>query len=311
MQNLKLNGIIKEITERYPNIDIVDFLQESLQIPLYKAEVLATRIENTYCQKKAVEIKHNSCNRLLEKTDNSDLAPKTTDYSVASLSDKEFENFILWLFDELGYEVGSEKRSFGSWFDFLAKRNGDKIVVQALKSPSNCRVTDCSVLLSQDAKRFHGSEHIIVLATTDFTEQAVKAAQEIGIELWNRETLDRKISKARLNVHGEDTRICFPKYKESLFASLLGLDETGNFIVDHRAGGKYDLYMPNIKFPLLTFHANSNVVKRCVFRIKNNQPVGELDGIALISSDRNNVRMGPDNIQAYALIIQYLEKFLN
>ena len=45
MGNLKLNGVIEEIKKRYPNMDISEFLHEKLQLPDYKADELATRIE--------------------------------------------------------------------------------------------------------------------------------------------------------------------------------------------------------------------------------------------------------------------------
>ena len=103
---------------------------------------------------------------------------------------------------------------------------------------------------------------------------------------------------------------CFPQYKGSLFQSLLRLEETKDFIIEPRADGKYDLHLPGVKFPLLTFQAHSSEIIRCVFRIKNNEPVGEFDGAALIRSERNNDRFGPDGIDAYALIVQYLEQFV-
>ena len=87
------------------------------------------------------------------------------------------------------------------------------------------------------------------------------------------------------------------------------MEETKDFIIERRANGKYDLHLPGVKFPLLSFQARLNSVVRCVYRIKNNVPVGEFDGLALIKSDRNN-RYGPDGERAYALIIKYLEEFI-
>ncbi len=77
-----------------------------------------------------------------------------------------------------------------------------------------------------------------------------------------------------------------------------------------RADGKYDLHLPGIKFPLITFQARDEDVIQCIYRIKYNEPVGELGGEALIKSDRNNDRFGPDGIEAYTLIIKYLEQFV-
>ena len=92
--------------------------------------------------------------------------------------------------------------------------------------------------------------------------------------------------------------------------SLLRLEETKDFIIEPKADGKYDLHLPGVKYPLLTFQAIDGEVVRCVFRIKYNEPVGEFDGEALISVDRNNERIGPDGAEAYASIIKYLEQFV-
>ena len=69
--------------------------------------------------------------------------------------------------------------------------------------------------------------------------------------------------------------------------------------------------LPGIKFPLLTFQAKGDEVVRCVFRIKYNEPVGEFEGETLVGIDRSsNDRFGPDDIDAYAAIIKYLEQFV-
>jgi hypothetical protein len=166
------------------------------------------------------------------------------------------------------------------------------------------------IQMAQDSKCFHCWERTIVLATTYFSEEAVADAKKFGIELWDIDTLNGKISEAMANVDIVEKSACSPEYKGSLLQSLLGFDKTEDFIVEQRSGGKYDLYLPNVKFPLLTFQVNSDIVTRCVLRIKNNLPVGEFEGVILFGYDRNNVRFGPEGIQAYNLIIQYLEEFL-
>ena len=310
MSSLEFNGVLKEIAERYPNIDIVSFLQENLEITQYKAEILAARIEKQYCQKMRGESTKTLCIRMFDRPEKSELKPNGNIFSVESLSDSEFEHFILWLFYELGYEVGLEKHQSISGVDFVVSKNSQKIVVQARKYPENCRVSDSIVLLAQEAKRSFRCEQMIVLVTAYFSEQAIAAAQKWGVELWDKETLDRKILEVKKNVGLAEKRVGFPQYKNSLLQSLCRLDETEDFIVEQRTEGKYDLYLTNVKFPLLTFQANSEMVTRCIFRIKNNHPVGELEGVTLIGSDKNNLRVGPDGIQAYTLIIQYLKEFL-
>jgi hypothetical protein len=92
---------------------------------------------------------------------------------------------------------------------------------------------------------------------------------------------------------------------------LLCLEECNDFVVEKRAGEKFDVFFPGVKFPLLTFQVQNGVVTRLVFRIKYNESVSENDGEALIKSDRGGVRFGPNDAEAYAQVTEYLEQFLD
>src|SRR5664279_690091 len=147
MSYLKLNGVVEEIIKRYPNIDIVDFLQEKLQIPDYKAEELAARIGQEYCQKvnKSGQIR---AGQFLEKTDESGL-PKTSLYSVDSLSEREFERFAYWLLEELGYEIHPEKYSVDSGVYLVATKDDKKLAILINNTLRNSKVSNSVILKSQ------------------------------------------------------------------------------------------------------------------------------------------------------------------
>lgn len=307
MSNLKFNGVLEEIKERYPNIDMIQFLKEKLQLPDFKAEELAARIEKEYFQKTTNKTEK-SIRTILEKTNKSDLPPKTSAYSVDCLSDKEFEFFIKWLFEELGYEMQPDAHPTHLGVDLLASKDGETIAIQARRYPKTHKVTDSIILISQEAKRLCGSQKSIVLVTTYFTQKAIADAQSLNIELWDRDTLESKIGEIKKKANQKE-QARFPQYNESLLQSLLKFDETGDFFIEPRASGKYDLHLSGVKFPLLTFHAQGEEVIRCVCRIKNNKPVGEHEGTMVIGIDRDNNKIGPDETQAYALIIEYLEEF--
>lgn len=308
MRYLKFNGVLEEIIERYPNIDIVEFLQQKLGIPEFKAEELAARIKKEYCLKVS-KSEQNFVRILLEKPDEPEFSSKVSVYPVENLSEKEFEHFIKWLLEELCYEVHPGKYAAASGVDLVATKDGEKIAIQAKKYAKDMKVSNSIILRTEETKRVYECQRSIVIATGYFTQQAMADAQKLSVELWDRDTLAAKIIEIRKTADLEE-QSCFPQYKGSLLQSLLRLEETKDFIIEPRADGKYDLYLPGVKFPLLTFQAPSDVVIRCVFRIKYNEPVGEFDGEALIRSDSNNNRFGPDDTQAYALIIQYLEQFV-
>ncbi|MCW4019411.1 MAG: restriction endonuclease [Candidatus Bathyarchaeota archaeon] len=305
MQYLAFKGVLKEIIEQYPDIDLLEFLYDKLQISYGKAEELAARIEKEYCRKNIPG--ESSVRLLVEENRKSEGPSKGNVYSVDCLSDDEFDYFITWLFKELGYEIPPGKCIVDSGVDFVAVKDSEKIAVQVRKWPLSCKVTDSIVLLSEEAKLRHGCKKAIVVAPTYFTQQAITAAQKLSVELWDRTVLDRKIAEAKEKAELE-VQFCFPPYEGSLLQSLLRLRATKEFIIEPRAGEKYDIHLPGVKFPLLTFQVRSETVVQCVFRIKDNEPVGELDGEVLIKSRRN--KAGPDDLRAYTLIVQYLEQFI-
>jgi hypothetical protein len=309
MRHFKFSGILKEVVERYPKIDTIEFLQERLQIPLDKAEVLAARIEKEFSLNSRRKTEQNLVKNILEKPIKSETPPKACVYSVDCLSEKEFKHFIKWLLVELGYEVHPEKYAGASGAYLVTTKYEEKIAIQAKKYPKNMKASNSIAPRAEEAKRVCGCQRVIVITTGYFTQQAMADAEKLSVELWDRDTLDAKITEVRKNAELEE-QSCFPQYKGSLLQSLLRLEETKDFMIEPKADGKYDLYLPGVKFPLLTFQAYGDDVIRCVFRIKYNEPVGEFVGETLIGTDRNNDRFGPDGVDGYTLIINYLEQFV-
>jgi HJR/Mrr/RecB family endonuclease len=282
-------------------------LQEKLQIPDYKAEEFAARIEMECCKKVNKPGQYFE-GKLLEESDESEPI-KTSVYSVDSLSDREFERFAKWLLEELGYEIHPEKYSVNSGVCLVATKDDKKTAILTKKTLRNSKVSNSVILKSQESKSTYNCTASIVLTASYFTQQAKFDAQKFDVELWDRETLDAKIIEVRKEAELEE-QTCFPPYKESLLRSLLRLEETKDFIIESKTEGKYDLHLPGVKYPLLTFQTHCNDVVRCVFRIKYNEPVGEFNGEAIINTDNNNDRYGPHGEEAYALIIKYLEQFV-
>jgi hypothetical protein len=98
-----------------------------------------------------------------------------------------------------------------------------------------------------------------------------------------------------------EVQVNFPKYKGTLLDSLLSLGETKTFQVETKADGKYEVNLPGVKYPLLTFQVQNGAVNRCVQRIKYNEPVNEADGEVIAVADEEH---------AYGLVMQYLELFV-
>lgn len=310
MDYVKFNGVLEEALEKYPNIDLAKFLEQKLNIPEHKAKELTTRIEREYHPEIAARLRQNKEKPIdAKEPTNVEHSPRVNIYSIDSLSGKEFERFLKWLFEELGYQVQPGKYVSDSGVDLVATRDKEKIAIQAKRFQRSIKVSNSVILKTHGGMDVYDCKRSIVITTSYFTQQAKSDARKLDIELWDRDTLAAKIDEINNRIVNQEAKPCFPSYKGSLLKSLISLEETGEFIVERKENGKYDLHLPGVKFPLISFQARLNDVTKCVYRIKNNEPVGEYDGFALIKSDRNN-KYGPDGKQAYELIIKYLAPFL-
>lgn len=308
MPQPKFNGLLAEIAEQNSSTNVSEFLQERLQLPPDKADELAMRIKKEYLRKSG---QASECfpRKTFEQQDGGDSKTGSVVYSLDVLSEKEFKSFIKWLIEQLGYEVQPSENQFASVINFVATRDGEKTEVQAIKCPETIKVTQSLLIASNNAKNACGCHRSLVISTACFTQQTIVDAEKLGVELWDRDILSQKIIEAKKRVD-QETQAGFPQYNGSLIQSLLRLDETKDFLVEPRADEKYDVYLSGVKFALLTFQAQGGLLIRCVYRIKNNQPVTESEGTALISIDDSGTRFGPDDERAYALVIEFLKEFL-
>jgi HJR/Mrr/RecB family endonuclease len=305
MSLIKLNGLLQQIVERYPNVDLVEFLQEELQLPPAKAEILAQKIEKKYCQK---TVHRNNLHRLLQNLSENKPCLEG-EYSVDCLSDKEFRYFVHWLIEELGYNIQQENRDIESAADFTVEKNGEPLLIVARKYPINAEVSEAIFLVSEKAKQVYGRKRSIVMVTTYFSVQAKAEAQRLGIEIWDRDVLAQKIAQIRRE-DALEVPLAFPKFTGSLLDSLLRLEESKDFVIEQRVNGRFELFLAGVKFPLLTFQSEGDKVVRCVFRMKNYQPVGEQESQALIWTDEANNRFGLSDADAYDAVIKYLKDFI-
>lgn len=306
MRQNRFNGVLQQIIEKYPNVEVVEVLQDELRLPLDKAEVLAGRIEKQILQKQ------DKTNRKILKTvteNPADIEQKQTTYALDSLSSKEFESFTKWLLQELGYDIHPENVQATMGVDYIATHGYEKTVFLARKYPKTSLVSVTIVLMAQQAKQIYECQKTIVLVTASLSEQAKQEAERLKIELWDAEALDGKILEIKRMME-QEVQAGFPKYKGNLLDSLLGLSERKDFKIEQRSGEKFDVYFPGVNFPLLTFQVQNGVVIRLVYRIKYNEPISETDGEALIRSDKNGNRFGPKDQEAYAQVTEYLEQFL-
>jgi hypothetical protein len=306
MDIVKLNGVLETLLLRWPNVDLVEFLQDELHLPASKAEILAQRIEKKYCQESAKT--KTSLRRILQKPLEDQPHPEGG-YFVDCLSDYEFGHFMRWLLEGSGFKILNENKGIDSGVDFVAEKDEKTIVIVARKYPKNIEVSETVFLISERAKQVHGCTHSIVAVTTYFSDQAKAEAQRLGIEMWDSNVLGEKIEKVRRKDLVESP-LSFPDFNGSLLASLLRLEELKDFVVERRMNGKFELFLAGVKFPLLTFQAEEDRVVSCVFRMKNYKPVGEHEAQTLIWTDEANNRLGPKDLEVYNVVTKYLKDFI-
>ncbi|MCL2173146.1 MAG: restriction endonuclease [Nitrososphaerota archaeon] len=321
MRSIKFNGILQEIFENPNNNtrDTVELLQSRLRLPQDKAEILASRIEKHYLQTMLMSVNDNTKQPPLRivtekpsdtKQPQQHLQRRANSYVFESLSNKEFEIFTKWVLQELGYNVFPDKISTFLGVDYLATKEGLNVVILARKYPISYLVSKAAVFMAQQAKCNYQCEHAIILTTTVFSDKAKLYAENCGVELWDVQKFEEKILEVKNSTEFVDPFV-FPTFKGTLLDSLLMLGEHKKFLIEKRVGEKYDVFFPGVNFPLLTFQVQNAQVVRLVYRIKYNESVGENDGEALINCDRNGtISHGPNDVDAYAQVLEYLEQFL-
>lgn len=312
MEHVKFHGLLREILDCYNDTDLVQFLEKRLNLQEYKARALAERIQSNFNLKTIYELREKSqelSSRESEEKEGAGLAGINI-YALDNLSGREFEYFLKWLFGEMGYSVEMTKITADSGVDLIVNKNNEKIAVQAKRYNRTMKISNNVILKTHGGKDVYGCSKSMIVTTSYFTQQAIKDAKKLNMELWDRDFLSAKIDGINEKVKKLGESFQFPMYKGSLFKSLIDLGNTGIFIVERKEGGKYDIHRHGIRYPILSFQVRGlSTVSRCVFRIENNKPVGEYEGYALIRSDRH-FRYGPDGEQAYTRIKEYMRQFL-
>lgn len=107
----------------------------------------------------------------------------------------EFENFIGDLFKKMGYEVDLTPCSSDYGADVIAKNQNETIAIQVKRNSvgNNVGVQEVNQVLG--SMHYYKANRSIVITTSDFTKQAIKASENAPLELWGREKLFKAVEK--------------------------------------------------------------------------------------------------------------------
>lgn len=122
--------------------------------------------------------------------------------SITHVAAHQFEYDIARLVTKMGYTARATKISGDDGVDVFATKNGEKLVIQCKRWRKNAVGRAVVDELGGTARRYQATG--AVLATTScFSEDAMRAARELNIELWDFDKLCglfRKYALGRLNV---------------------------------------------------------------------------------------------------------------
>jgi hypothetical protein len=96
-----------------------------------------------------------------------------------SLQGVPFENFLMEVFLEWGYEVETTKVTGDQGVDLIVSKNDSKVAVQAKGYPSST-VGNSAVQEAHTGMRFYGCQRCVVITNSTFTSAARKLAE--GVE---------------------------------------------------------------------------------------------------------------------------------
>lgn len=112
----------------------------------------------------------------------------TTIDSIDSLSGQDFEEFLYYLFLNLGFDVEKTKSSHDYGADLILKVNNISIAVQS-KLYFNHSVGSASVQEVYSSTKYYNTNAGVVITNSYFTKSAISLANSTNVILWDRNML--------------------------------------------------------------------------------------------------------------------------
>jgi len=109
------------------------------------------------------------------------------------MSGLEFERYLTTMFESKGYVVEKTPGSHDYGADLIVDKFGETIALQAKCRKQAARIT--AVQEVNGGRDYYRTRRAMVISVGGFTESAVKLANRLGVELWDRKRLFDEISK--------------------------------------------------------------------------------------------------------------------
>jgi restriction endonuclease Mrr len=139
------------------------------------------------------------------------------DLYIDNLSGNEFEEYLVNLFENLGYNVEHTPASNDYGADLVVSKGSERTVIQAKRYSNTVGISSVQEVIG--AKNYYQATKCLVVTNNYFTPNAIELAKCNDVELWDRDIL---IEKALLSVN--------PKFNEN--PSIL-MDEVKHITLGH------------------------------------------------------------------------------
>lgn len=173
----------------YDRITSMDFLRKFIQLKFEQSltfENLSSSIKDileTY--------KFESKMKNFEKTIENEKSFKPTIDHTDIMSGQEFEEFLLYLFSNLGYNVETTKTTGDQGVDLLLYKNNQSIAVQAKCYSSS--IGNSAIQQVVAGQQYYKADKTMVVTNNYFTSSAKELASTTGTMLWDRDKLKEMI----------------------------------------------------------------------------------------------------------------------
>ncbi len=114
------------------------------------------------------------------------------DLYIDNLSGNEFEEYLLNLFKNLGYDgrLTPTSNDFGA--DLIVSKDDEKVVVQAKRYSNTVGISSVQEVIG--ARNYYQANKCLVVTSNYFTPNAIDLAEANNVELWDRDVLIKMIT---------------------------------------------------------------------------------------------------------------------
>lgn len=146
------------------------------------------------------EIVNNTVSEIKEKTKIENLLKvgktKKLKYDMADIdlmSGAEFESFVTYLFNKLGYKATNTKLSGDQGIDVIATKGNTMVAIQCKCFHGS--VGNHAVMEAYAGAKYYNADKCIVVTNSTFTKSARELASKNGVVLWDRQILKEKLEE--------------------------------------------------------------------------------------------------------------------